>query len=88
MKVIARNNFEGWVNFGTINQSYQKTIEISVDKAGKVWEVSKGKKSILKSDDDFRVNKSGKLLPLPATESEAIKKYSEWSQYDPNWELV
>ena len=71
MKLIAESTREGWVNFGTIYQSYEKPYQIKVDKSGKVWRVlENGKKMEISNVEPFR----------SMTEDEAIKFYSDLAE--------
>ncbi len=49
MRVIYESTFEGWLNFGTIDQSYEIPYTIQVGKTGKVYKVSDKSRKLIKS---------------------------------------
>lgn len=47
MKVLLESKTSGWVNFGTVHQSYAKPYSYEVSPSGKVWKVTdEGKKLV------------------------------------------
>ena len=51
MKVLIESKKSGVRNFGTVYEYYAKPYTVEIDKSGKIWQVTAGKKKLFKSKE-------------------------------------